>query len=333
MGLRNIFRKQLASVIEWKPQPANLLLHRYPSSTEEIKNASKLIIGPGQGCILVYEGKVSDVLNEQGTYNIRTDNHPFITSLLKISQNFESEHKVALFYYRKADVLNQGWGTSSPIKYIDQEYGIPVELSAYGNFSYVLKDPQRLLTELVGTEDDYSTMAFKDVMQGRISDGLRSYLAISELPFTKIDTQLANISQALSEQLHTEYEKLGMTLTDFRIESTSFDEHTMKRIGEVADITSGTKAAAEAGLSYAELEKLRALRDAAKNEGGGFAAAGIGLGAGVEMGKLFTEKTNEALEKGDDPYQQLKKLKILLDENILTKEEYKEKKKEILAKI
>lgn len=333
MGLKKFFKKQLATVIEWKPQPADILLHRYPSVTEEVKNASKLIVGPGQGCILVYEGKITDVLSEQGTYNIRTDNHPFITSLLKISQSFESEHKVALFYYRKAAVLNQGWGSSSPIKYIDTEYGIPVELSAYGNFSYVLQDPKRLLTELVGTEDDYSTSAFRDVMQGRIADGLRSYLAESELPFTKIDAQLANISNALSERLHADYEKLGMTLTDFRIESTSFDKETMKRIGEVADVTSGAKAAAEAGLNYAELEKLRALRDAAKNEGGGFAAAGIGLGAGVEMGKLFTEKTNETLEKRDDPYQQLKKLKLLLDENILTTEEYEEKKKEILAKI
>lgn len=333
MGLRNIFRKQLASVIEWKPQPSDLLLHRYPSPTEEIKNASKLIVGPGQGCILVYEGKVTNVLSEQGTYNIRTDNHPFITSLLKISQNFESEHKVALFYYRKAEVLNQGWGTSSPIKYIDQEYGIPVELSAYGNFSYVVEDPERLLTELVGTEDDYTTFDFREMMQSRIADGLRSHLADAELPFTKIDTQLANISKALNTNLYSEYDKLGMALIDFRIESTTFDKNTIKRIGEVADITSGAKAAAEAGLSFAELEKLRALRDAAKNEGGGFAAAGIGLGAGVEMGKLFTEKTNEILIKGEDPYQQLKKLKLLLDENILTEEEYEEKKKEILAKI
>lgn len=333
MAFGNFFKKQLATVIEWKPQPAHLILHRYPSVTEEVKNASKLIVGPGQGCILVYEGKVTDVLDESGTFNIRTSNHPFITSLLKISQNFTSEHRVALFFYRKAEVLNQGWGTSSPIKYMDREYNIPVALSAYGNFSFKLMDPVKLLEELVGVEADYTTDDFREVMQARIAENLRAYLAGAELPFTKIDAALSSTGGELRTGLESEFEKLGMSLNDFRIESTSFDDKTLERIGNVADVASGVKAAAEAGMSYAQLEKLKALRDAAANEGGGFAAAGVGLGAGVEMGKLFVDKTNEAINSGTDPYEQLRKLKLLFDENILSETEYEAKKKEILAKL
>ena len=45
MGLKNLFKRQLRTVIEWKEQDANLLFHLMDTTTDEIKNASKLIIG------------------------------------------------------------------------------------------------------------------------------------------------------------------------------------------------------------------------------------------------------------------------------------------------
>ncbi len=65
MAFTNFFKKQLSTVIEWVNQPPHILVCQYPSSTNEIKNASKLIIAPGQGCIVIYEGKVADILLER----------------------------------------------------------------------------------------------------------------------------------------------------------------------------------------------------------------------------------------------------------------------------
>jgi hypothetical protein len=56
-----------------------------------------------------------------------------------------------------------------------------------------------------------------------------------------------------------------------------FDAATQQRIGRVADVAADTQAAA--GLSYAELENLKALREAARNAGG-LAGAGGQLGPG-----------------------------------------------------
>ena len=82
-----------------------------------------------------------------------------------------------------------------------------------------------------------------------------------------------------------------------------------------------------------ELEKLRALRDAARNEGG-LAGAGLQFGVGMEIGKKFKEQTDSMLAKGNaDAAEQLRKLKILLDENIITAEDFELKKQEILRKM
>ncbi|MFD2598436.1 SPFH domain-containing protein [Sphingobacterium corticis] len=334
MPVLNFFKKQLSTVIEWNPQHADLLLWKYPAKTDEIKNASKLIVAPGQGCILVYEGKVTDVLDQEGTYNIKTDNLPFITSLLKVMQFFESEHKVGLYFYRKSEVLNQSWGTSSPIKYVDAVYKIPVKMSAFGNFSYQLANPQKLFAEIVGAAKSYNTEAFRDIIQSRIPQLLITYLATNKLPYTEIDTQLNTITAEMRGQLISEFEKLGVRITDFRLEGNSFDAETEERIGRVADVTVDAMAAAEGGLSYAQLEKLRALRDAARNESG-VAGAGAALGAGLSMGNLFSQSIDDvtAPTKASDPIEQLQKLKLLLDENIITQEEFDQKKKEYLENL
>ena len=57
-----MFGSQLRSVIEWNNPAPDAVFEKWSSDYNEIKDASKLIVGPGQGCIFVYEGK------QQGTY-------------------------------------------------------------------------------------------------------------------------------------------------------------------------------------------------------------------------------------------------------------------------
>ena len=135
----------------------------------------------------------------------------------------------------------------------------------------------------------------------------------------------------MAKKINDEYDLLGLQLTDFRIEGTQFDEQTQARIARVADISADVKAAEQAGLSYVELEKLRALRDAARNEGG-LAGAGLQLGVGMEIGKKFNEQTDSYLSASNtDIAEKLRKLKILLAEKIITQEDYDAKKQELLS--
>jgi membrane protease subunit (stomatin/prohibitin family) len=48
-----------------------VLLWKFPSTHDEIKDASKRLIGPGQGVLLVYEGRVLDA---EGLYSLSTYN-------------------------------------------------------------------------------------------------------------------------------------------------------------------------------------------------------------------------------------------------------------------
>ena len=334
MGIKSFFKKQLSTVIEWTNQDPDLLFYEYEAPTSEIKNASKLIVSPGQGCILVYEGKVQDVLTQQGTYFLESDNHPFITTFLKLRQMFESEHKMHLYFFRLAEVVNQPWGTATPVKYVDPVYKFPIQLGSYGNFSVRITNPESMFVNIIGSKSRFSTGDLREVIAGRIIPELTSYLAKAGYSYSEIDARLVDMSLGMKAQINATFAGLGMELTDFRVESTSFDEETQERINRIAGMTTEALSAAEVGLDYVQLEKLRALRDAAKNEGG-LAGAGLQVGAGFELSKSLMQQKDEMLgsEGKEDPVEQLKKLKFLLDEQIITQKEFDEKKKEVLDRM
>ena len=335
MGIANLFRNQLSAVIQWQADKQQYLWYKYPTKTDEIKNASKLIVGPGQGAVLVYEGKVVDVLTEEGTFNLKTDNHPFFTTLVNLRQNFESEHKLHIYFYRKAQVTNQQWGTSSPVKFIDEQYNLPVEMGVNGTFSYQISDVEHFFKDIVGARTEVSNSEIRELRLGRLSQNIVTTIHKLGYSYNQIDGHLTEIGQELATLLNEETQKLGFTLTDFRVDGTLFDEQTQERIGRIADVTADSQAAQAGGLTYAELEKLRALRDAARNEGG-LSGSGVQMGVGLEMGKQMgaaTQLMNERSAADDDLSRRLARLRLLRDENVITDADYEAKKRELLNEL
>ena len=337
MGLFDGLKRQLRSVIEWQNPAANALFEQWTDNGDEIKNASTLIVGPGQGCIFVYQGKVQAVFENEGSYNLKTDNIPFWTTITKVMQFFESEHKVSLYFYRKTIILDQKWGTTSMIKYLDPSYKFPVGLRAFGNYSYRIHEAANFFVSVVGGQSAFTTDDLRKVIVARLSQPLTDFLATSQYSYLVIDANREEIASGVLEKLIAVFAELGFTITDFRIEGTDFDDDTLKRINRIADMTAEAQAAKEVGLDYAGVQQLEAMREAARNEGGG-AGMGMGLGAGISFGQNIAQAistTNSSAPdnaplKAADPGEKLAQLKKLFAAEFISAEDYAEKKKAIL---
>lgn len=334
MAIFDGIRRQLRSVIEWQNPNPDALFYQWSDNGDEIKNASKLIVGPGQGCIFVYEGKVQSVLEEECLVSLETANIPFWTTIKKFMQFFESEHKVGIYFFKRTAILNQKWGTTSTIKYEDPKYKFPVGLKAYGNYSYRITDGRGFFVNVVGSHGEFFADDFRKVMSERIIQPLSDFLAESKYSYADIDANRNEIADGLAERLNAEFAKLGFEMTDFRIEGASFDDETLKRINRIADVTAESQAAQAAGLDYARLQQLEAMRDAARNESGG-AGAGMGLGAGIGLGQVMAQAmqnnfTAKPSPSSDDAMSKLAKLKEIHAAGLISDEEYAEKKKAVL---
>ncbi len=190
---------------------------------------------------------------------------------------------------------------------------------------------------VVGTQNLYTTEELRKVIVSRLSQPLTDFLATSHYGYTDIDANREEISAGVREKLITVFAELGFTITDFRIEGTDFDEDTLKRINRIADMTAEAQAARAVGLDYARVQQLEAMREAARNEGGG-AGMGMGLGAGISFGQNIAQAMNNNNTGGGtgnaaalaDPMQKLAQLKKMLEADLISAEEYAEKKKAIL---
>ncbi|MDD5275732.1 MAG: SPFH domain-containing protein [Methylovulum sp.] len=330
MALFDGLKRQLRTVIEWQnPQP-NALFEQWTDNGDEIKNASTLIVGPGQGCIFVYRGKVEAVYDQEGSFNLKTDNIPFWTTISKFMQFFESEYKVAIYFFRKTVILDQKWGTASIIKYVDPNYKFPVGLRAFGNYSYRIQDARNFFINVIGSHTDFSTDDLRTVIVARLSQPLADFLATSHFSYVDIDANREEIANGVRDKLATVFTELGFEITDFRIEGTDFDDETLKRINRIADMTAEAQAAQAVGLDYTKVQQLEALREAARNEGGG-AGMGMGLGAGISFGQNMAQSMNSTNNAPTtDPMEKLAQLKKLFEAELISAEEYATKKKAIL---
>ena len=332
MAIFDGMKRQLRSVIEWQNPHPNALFEQWTESGDEIKNASKLIVGPGQGCIFVYQGKVRSVIQEECSINLETDNIPFWTTISKFMQFFESEHKVGIYFFKRSTILDQKWGTTSIIKYQDPSYQFPVGLKVFGNYSYRITDARNFFVSVVGSHNNYYSDDFRAVMSARIIHPLSDFLSTSQFSYADIDANREEIAAEIQVRLSSVFSELGLEMTDFRIEGTDFDDDTIKRINRIADLTAEATAAQAAGLDFAKVQQLEAMREAARNEGGA-AGMGMGLGAGIGFGQslaqtMMTDNTNNAAS----PMDKLAQLKKMRESELISAEEYAAKKKAILDK-
>ena len=127
-------------------------------------------------------------------------------------------------------------------------------------------------------------------------------------------------------KLNTQTSQIGIQFSDIIIESISLPDEVEKLIDE----QSGIGMAKNDMNSFMQYQTARAMRDASKQEGGI-----AGLGAGLALGKTLAQNiqnVSNSNEQAKSKAEQLREIKALLDEGILTQEEFEVEKKSILGK-
>jgi len=240
-----------------------------------------------------------------------------------------SEHVVGIWFYRKADILNMRWGTRVPISYTDPVYTFPILLSAFGNYSIRITKPQWFFENVIAGEELYCHADLKEVFISRVVQPITDYLANAKFSYVDIDSNLNTIAKEAKEKTDSIFTDLGFEVLDFRIEGSQFDKETLERIAKISDVQAEVLAAKIAGVEYTEMQQIKAMRDAANNEGGG-AGLLMGVGAGIQSSNMMNNGVQPSKEEPNTPMEKLKKLKELFEMELISEEEYSEKKKTIL---
>ena len=288
MGLFSFTRKQLLSVIEWKDDSKDIIVYRYPlTNRDEIMNSSTLVVRESQCAVFVHKGEVADVFGP-GSYQLTTENIPFLTKILSLPTGFNSKIKAEVYFINTKQFIGQKWGTQNPIMMRDADFG-SIRLRGFGTFSFKVQDAKTFMKECFGTNavyrvDDVAVQC-KSLLLENISD------AIGESKVSALDlaSNYKEISSKIISVSKPDFEKLGLKLSKVTIENLSLPAEVEQAIDERSKLgILGDKMG-----TYTQYQSAQAIRDAAKNpSGGNLAGLGVGLGAGANIGKMFSDSVS-----------------------------------------
>jgi membrane protease subunit (stomatin/prohibitin family) len=330
----------LLDLVEFVDPTGDVLVARVPPNGDgELRLGSQCIVREGQLAFMVRDGRILDMLIP-GRHTLSTNNIPLLVELVKIPFGGRSPFRADVYYVSLHQHTDLKWGTPQPIPMRDAQFGM-VRLRAFGTFMAQVAEPRRLLTAVVGTRGRLLVQDLEEQLRSsivaRVADGIAERMRERNLSVLDLASEYDEISAMAHETLKPDFANLGLELVRFYINTISVPEELERRVDQAGGVQ------ALGGLDdYTRFSAAEALRDAAKAGGDNLTGAGVGLGAGMNLGALMGQtlsqatqanQANQANQAGPNPVQVLKQLKEMLDNGLITQAEYDAKKSEILGRM
>lgn len=338
MGIGEFVKSQFLDVIELVDESQGKLLvskferkHVTDSGIgkDEIRQGSQLIVRNGQVGVFVCQGRIADVF-EPGKYRLTTENLPLLSDLGAIPFLMNSPLKSDLYFVNTTQFLNNKWGTTNPIIVRDNEMGM-VRITALGNYSFCVNDAKLFMNEVFGARKLNMTYDIIQFLNSFIAEAITEQIAKMQTSVLDLAANCRQLSAQMTEVANEKAKPLGLEISEATVESIGLPEEVEKLIDE----QSGIGMASNNMQNFMQYQTARAMRDAAKQEGG-LAGLGAGVALGNQManaiGNMGADNTqvNSADTSTADPISELKKYKELLDADIISQEEFDALKKKLL---
>jgi membrane protease subunit (stomatin/prohibitin family) len=180
MPIFDFLSGQFIDVIAWTDDTRDTVVWRFERQGHEIKYGAKLTVREGQAAVFVHEGVLADVF-APGLYMLETNNMPVMTSLQHWDHGFRSPFKSEVYFVSTVRFADLKWGTRNPIMTRDPEFG-PVRLRAFGSYTMRVADPGRFMTEIVGTDGEFTTDEISFQIRNIIVQAVSRTIAGSPIP-------------------------------------------------------------------------------------------------------------------------------------------------------
>jgi membrane protease subunit (stomatin/prohibitin family) len=271
-------------VMKWEDSSGGTqIVQRLPAQgMAALKLGARVIVQSSQSAVFFRDGKALDVMPE-GSHTLTTMNVPLVSKLFNLVYQ-DAPFQAAVYFVSMKPFRNLGWGTKEPITLQDSIFGL-VRVRAFGKFSIRVNNPQMFINEVVGTEgrsdaEDIERW-FKSVLLDAFSDIVSGMMRGKSV--VDIQSHHGDFNMAVKAKTSDDFQKCGIDLYDFKIESISLPEAVQKKIDERAGM--GAVMAGGLGMNqFMQYQTAEAIeKAAASGNTGGLMNAGLGLGVGMMM--------------------------------------------------
>ena len=335
----------LIDVVKYDSPSDESFVWKFPS--ENLRIATKVVVNQSQEVLFVKGGQVLDSL-EPGTHTLSTGNIPLLDKLINLPFGGNTPFTAEVWYVNKTVKRDLKWGTPSPIQIMDNTLGFPVSVRSFGKWGARIENSRSFLTQIVGSQSIADAEKINDYFTGEIVQSLSKIIStainVNNISILQIASSLTELSKFATDMMKKEFERFGLEIVNFNIESINIPEDEMEKIQKVFEKTLEARelSKVKVGGAFNAIKTFEVLNAAADNpsDGSGVGAmlgAGIGLGAGLPLGSQLGQKLNisdsENNNENQDPAERIKKLKELFENDLITEEQFNEKRELILKEL
>ncbi|GHG91627.1 SPFH domain-containing protein [Pseudodonghicola xiamenensis] len=284
MGIFDFLSGQFIDVIHWVDDTHDTMVWRFERYGHEIKYGAKLTVREGQAAVFVHEGQIADVFTP-GLYMLETNNMPILTTLQHWDHGFKSPFKSEIYFVNTTRFNDLKWGTKNPIMLRDPEFG-PTRIRAFGTYTTRVKEPARFLTEIVGTDGEFTMDEISFQIRNIIVQEFSRVIAGSGIPVLDMAANTADLGRLIATQVSPTLDSYGLEMPEFYIENISLPP----AVEAALDKRTSMGLAGDLGR-FTQYSAAEAMTSAAANPAGGGMAAGLGAGMGMAMGNQMARQT------------------------------------------
>ncbi len=287
-----------------------------------ISNGSAIAVGDGQVALIVEDGKIVEFCAEPGRFIWDASSEPslfcggffkgLIDSFKKFGERFtfagDRAKTQRVYYVNVKEIMDNKFGTTTPMVYDDQYYRTALYIRYFGQFSFKITDPIVFFTQIAGgVNESYNRYSLMDMCKDEFMTALDtslSQLSAEGVKFSQIPAKQREIAKYMSDTLDEEWkQRRGMEIVSVAIAKVTPDDKSRQRIEQFdTNVMHSNPNAMAGGLAYAQMQ---AMQDAAKNSAGamtGFMGLGMmngmmGNAAGAQSNLMNTAKELNETEK------------------------------------
>ena len=318
-SVKSNLQDQWKDLIVCENMPNDLLMMKKTTDTGVITNKSIIRVMPSQFAVICQNGKILDIIGEEGDYILVESASPsifagqFKDTFKDIWERFQfggaSEAQQEVYFFNMKEIIDNKFGTVTPFIYKDWSYMIPnkltgemlpliIKVKCHGNYKFKIENPMLFMQKISGTAKYYQRDQITEQIKSEVLETLQNVLnelgtETYKIPVMELPSQIDEIKQLIKEKdFDKKLKESGIEISGIVIESISIAEESEEAINEYilganTDMREGKIAAA-----YAE-----ALKEAAKNPNGvmnGF------VGMGMLNMNMGNNAVNAVLGKEED---------------------------------
>ena len=197
------------------------LVWRHPMT--EFVLGSQLIVRESQEAIFLRNGEALDSFGP-GRHTLETPILPKLQE--KLGKDIsDTPFRAEVYFVNLSTLFNQKWGTPSKVAFRDPETNIPFDIGASGGFSMRIVNARKVLTRIVGTQDqlkaeqlfDMNNGYFRQTILSRIKARMAQCIQNEGISIFELDAHMDEISRSIQDAVNADLSEYGIELPDFTV--------------------------------------------------------------------------------------------------------------------